>query len=396
VIVTAGETVIVAFAVTCPVSISPGQNIQAAVDAHPEGTTFRLKSGTYQNQTVIPKSGNSFIGEPGTIMDGGLVTSYAYRVPNSSGSAVPDNITIQRIKITRYSPKFHFGAILAGGDAENENSDNWVIADCEISHNITGAGIRLGNRTQVLRNHIHHNGQIGMVGVFGDDILIEGNEFAYNNTDGYSLGNEAGGFKVAQSSGLVVRGNWSHHNQGPGMWTDFDNVNALYEDNLVEDNATAGIFHETSQAAVIRNNVVRRNGFSFHSWLYGGGIQISTSKNVEIYGNTVEENARGIVGIMQTRASSPVYGRPSLENLYVHDNTVRMTVVATTPEGHGNVSGISTDQGDESYYSSRGNRFENNHYILGRAPKYFTWHNRELTEAEWQALGLDVTGTFTR
>jgi parallel beta-helix repeat protein len=379
------------------VAVFPGQSLQAAVDGNPAGTTFILKAGTHQNQTVVPKRGNSFIGEQGTVMDGGLVKNWAFRTPSgATGSAVPDSVTIRGIKITRYIPLRQYGAIMAGGDAANENANDWTVADCEISYNPVGAGIRVGNRMKILRNNIHHNGQIGMIGAFGADILIEGNEIAYNNTDGYTMGDEAGGFKITQSTGLIVRNNRSHHNQGPGMWTDYDNINVLYENNLVEDNASAGIFHEISQAAVIRNNTVRRNGLGNYSWLYGAGIQVSTSRNVEVYANTVEENARGIVGIMQNRGTSARYGLMETANLYVHDNRVTMSVVATDANGHGNVTGFSTDNGDNSYYTSKNNRFVNNNYILGTAPKYFTWQNQQLTEAQWQAYGQDVTGSITR
>ena len=59
------------------VTISPGQSIQAAVNSHPEGTTFLLKAGVFRNQTVVPKSGDVFIGEKGAVLDGGGRTAFA-------------------------------------------------------------------------------------------------------------------------------------------------------------------------------------------------------------------------------------------------------------------------------------------------------------------------------
>jgi hypothetical protein len=41
-----------------------------AVNAAPEGTTFMPKSGVHRLQTVTPKNGNTFLGEPGAILDG--------------------------------------------------------------------------------------------------------------------------------------------------------------------------------------------------------------------------------------------------------------------------------------------------------------------------------------
>src|ERR1051326_3461945 len=51
------------------VRISPGQSIQAAIDANPGGTTFTLLTGTHRLSTAIkPKSGDSFLGQDDTIL----------------------------------------------------------------------------------------------------------------------------------------------------------------------------------------------------------------------------------------------------------------------------------------------------------------------------------------
>jgi hypothetical protein len=57
-------------ALGAPMVIKPGASIQSAVNRNPEGTTFTLKAGIYRQQTVAPKNGNTFIGEPGAIMSG--------------------------------------------------------------------------------------------------------------------------------------------------------------------------------------------------------------------------------------------------------------------------------------------------------------------------------------
>jgi hypothetical protein len=55
------------------VFISPGQSIQAAVDANPPGTTFSIKAGIHRLQQVKPKDGDRFIGEPGAVLSGAKV-----------------------------------------------------------------------------------------------------------------------------------------------------------------------------------------------------------------------------------------------------------------------------------------------------------------------------------
>jgi hypothetical protein len=55
------------------VSLSPGQDIQAAIDTNPPGTTLCLAAGTYRLQQVVPKDDDRFIGQPGAIMSGAKV-----------------------------------------------------------------------------------------------------------------------------------------------------------------------------------------------------------------------------------------------------------------------------------------------------------------------------------
>jgi parallel beta-helix repeat protein len=61
-------------AMAATVTLSPGDNIQNAVNANPAGTTFILSAGAYRNQSVTSlQNGDSFIGQPGAIMDGATI-----------------------------------------------------------------------------------------------------------------------------------------------------------------------------------------------------------------------------------------------------------------------------------------------------------------------------------
>ena len=55
--------------------LAPGEDFQAAVDAHPAGTQFLILSGTHRFQSVEPKDGMSFVGQPGAVMTGARVLS---------------------------------------------------------------------------------------------------------------------------------------------------------------------------------------------------------------------------------------------------------------------------------------------------------------------------------
>src|SRR5258707_12181568 len=64
----------------CPdraIGVSPAQQIQRIVDAEREGAVFCLKAGVHRLQEVVPKNGQSFHGEDGTVLSGArLVDSF--------------------------------------------------------------------------------------------------------------------------------------------------------------------------------------------------------------------------------------------------------------------------------------------------------------------------------
>jgi hypothetical protein len=368
------------------VTISPGQSIQAKVNAYPAGTQFLIKAGTYYGQTVIPKSGNVFVGEAGAVLDGQNGKAYAF---DGTHKPYPANVRIKGLTIQHYSSPQLMGAIQAGKPidyvGQQDESIGWVIENCEIRYN-AASGVRIGHKTQVLNNNIHHNLQLGISGN-GDSVLIQNNELAYNNyTQKYKMDFAAGGAKLTKTRWLVVRGNHAHDNWGFGLWTDVKNIYVLYENNLTEDNASAGIMHEISYDAIIRNNTSRRNGFQ-RDWLVGAGILVSASANVQVYGNTVTGNKQGIVAIQQNRIVNGVDYTKNLKNLYVHDNQV--TIVK---DGR---SGIASGTGDVGVWTSRNNRFQHDTYYLANAgTNPFIWKDGPSTVSEWKSYGQDTSGTF--
>ncbi len=55
------------------VMLNPGDDIQAAIDAHGVATTFHLSAGVYRIQSVIPKDDDFFVGDDGAILNGANV-----------------------------------------------------------------------------------------------------------------------------------------------------------------------------------------------------------------------------------------------------------------------------------------------------------------------------------
>jgi parallel beta-helix repeat protein len=280
-----------------------------------------------------------------------------------------------------------------GGDGQSAaihggGSPGWSLIDCEVRLN-HGAGAKINNGI-VAGNYVHHNGKFGLAGS-GEGNRVIANEIAHNNTAGYDRG--AGGAKWVHNDGLVVRNNWSHHNDGPGLWTDISNTDTVYEGNLITENGKAGIMHEISYGATIRNNTIRRNGFALGSawWVAGAGVYVINSPEVEVYGNTIVGNRAGVMGRhgeSRTNTQLNTHGATALRDFHVHDNMISMPVGRT---------GIVSDSAD-TFVEDR-NRFVANTYSVHDVDgRYWEWHRasgdaRGRTWTEWTMLGNDRDGS---
>jgi hypothetical protein len=446
--------------------VKPEDDIEALVQKSSPGTTFRVQAGLYRLQSVSPKDGDSFIGEPGSVLSGAKLLSEFTRQgrfwvakvhaerseshgqcdEDAPGCVFPEdvfiddrplrhdpsaesltagkwhmdydgdrlyladdptghkveislsrhafyggakNVTIRGLIVEKYANLASRGAIHVGADPGHAG-EHWVIQDNEVRLN-HGAGIRFGHKTQVLHNRVHDNGQLGIAGS-GVNALLEGNEIAHNNYAGYRSGWEAGGTKFAFTEGLVVRNNYVHDNNGPGLWTDIDNVNTLYENNRTTRNKSAGIAHEISYDAVIRNNTVEDDGFNPHGnerpW-WGGGILVIASSKVEVYGNHVTNCMNGIVAVQAKRGPSKRLGTPYVvRDLYVHDNII------TQKDGFAAALTVNFSFGDAPF-TTWNNRFDHNTYRLSNPNgKYYEWGGVRRNKVEWRAAGQDRDGTW--
>lgn len=106
------------------VRITPGDNAQAIVDAHPEGTTFVFTSGVHPLVQVEPRDGDRFTGEPGAVLLGAV--SLAPQVAN----AYQDAQGLWRVPGVAYDPPaaddFDNFRMEDGRDAEAIQADVFV------------------------------------------------------------------------------------------------------------------------------------------------------------------------------------------------------------------------------------------------------------------------------
>lgn len=196
---------------------------------------------------------------------------------------------------------------------------------------------------------------------------------------------DEGGTKFLKANGMEVRGNYVHHNYGNGLWTDHENVNILYEDNIVEYNEGAGIFHEISWDAVIRNNTLKDNSAGDgRSLFYGAQIYLNNSKNTEIYGNYIEGPYHAI-GIFGSDRGTGLFGPFETKNVKVYNNEIHMW-------GQARTGAVGWDYVTDPL---SGNEFYDNDYYTPDDGTYWRWGSDTVDWSGWQAFGNDTDGSRT-
>jgi Right handed beta helix region len=442
------------------VTLNPGDNVQAIVNANPAGTTYTFSPGVYRGQLIRPKAGDVYIGQPGAILNGSKVLTgwtqsgaawfvggqtqegqvhptqseclpsrprcnrpeevfvdgtplihvaslaqvnagsfffdYAadriYIGQDPAGKFIETsvtevafwpqniNVTIRGLIIEKYANPAQVGAV--GGQFP---TTGWLIENNELRWN-HGVGVEVGGQTTLRNNLIRDNGQLGFGGGSGTGVRIEGNEVARNGWNGIDPGWEGGGSKIANATGAIIRNNYVHDNVGPGLWTDINNLDTVYEYNTVIDNGRDGIKHEISFAAIVRHNIAIGNGHFNDGFLFGSGILIQNSPNVEAHNNYVSVTRVGghAIGLIEQNRGAAFEAR----NANVHDNDIVYPITF-------GVTGAVTDTGNPEVFTSVWNiRFDRNRYHATTTTRQvFEWQGRK-TLAQAQAVGQEVGGTI--
>lgn len=366
------------------VTINPGDNIQSAITANSNGTTFWLKKGVHPiSASLVPKTGNSFVGELGAVLDGTGWSSAdnddaVFRAVNNGITGV----TIKNL-VLRYGPQYGVNAYLTAAD--------WVVDHNEIHH--FKNGVSVGIRGIVSNNVIHHN-----IGILDDpNPANRGGGYTFNSSIGMKFINNEVAYNGQEqkwiygtlnepSQDLTITDNYFHRNVKDGLWIDGDGARSIVERNLCEYNGRTGITIEIATTITVRNNTVRRS--------VEEGILISASRDSLIVGNTVEDNAGGIALFLDFARLSESYPFWTVD---LTGNTIRDNRVATST-GQKTALLTFTGTGDQTPYlnNTKNNNYQTNSYFApDTSSTWFTWNGNK-TFAQWQALPQDSSGSITQ
>jgi hypothetical protein len=235
--------------------------LDVAVASHPPGTTFWLTPGTHrlgptQYDQVAPKSGDTILGAPGAVLDGGRVNHYAFGGHASDVRIA--HLTVQHFG-TSVSDDFNEGVV------NHDAGHRWRIDHVTVRDN-AGAGVLLGSGDVLAHSCLSGNGQYGF-NVYEDagvsNIRLIDNEVVGNATADWEKRQPgcgcSGGGKLWATRNAVIRGNSVRDNRGVGIWADTDNTGFLIADNEFSGNADAGLEYEISYNARIVHNTFVRN-----------------------------------------------------------------------------------------------------------------------------------------
>ncbi|WP_350277187.1 right-handed parallel beta-helix repeat-containing protein [Kribbella sp. HUAS MG21] len=296
-----------------------------------------------------------------------------------------NNVTVRGLTIEHFATPPQGGAVVLGL--------GWKVFANDIRWNHAVGAMLVNADSAVLeKNHIHHNGQLGVGQYSTLRGTITANEISDNNTDGFWIADwESGGVKTTWSNGGQVSGNLIADNRGIGLWSDAYDDGRTFSNNQIVGNAADGIRYEIGRNGVIADNVISRNGFgtgrgSGTSLWDGGGININTSSNVQVRDNVVANNVNGISIQSRTRGSGP-WGTNLLRDIVVSGNQVTMRG-GTTATGMVQNSGAAIPTGEVT--------LNDNRYILDSlAAERFQKTGQWYTAKEWRTTGQDTTSLFT-
>ena len=208
-------------------------------------TTFCLRAGVHQlTSSIRPKTGNTFVGEYGAILDGtGWTTADDTQAAFRAHNEDIDYVTIRNLVIRNMPQR--------GIHAFYWMSDHWTIEYNEIASNKYGIVFaqRLHHQEQLHPPQRGHSRPAATCG--GGYVAVAITRPSTATRSPITARNR----RWCESANVTFRNNFVHHNAGDGIWYDSNNnAGALIEGNRVEDNGRTGIFFEISIGAIIRNN----------------------------------------------------------------------------------------------------------------------------------------------
>lgn len=430
------------------VVVAPGSSIQEAVDDHPEGAVIGVGAGVHRMQTVEPKAGNVFLGEPGAVMSGARVLTDWVAGPDGTWyvegqdqegmvhgecrdtaprCSFPEDLFVDDVRLSHVES---LEALVPGTWFFDYPADRIYVAEDPAGHDIETSvapfafeGSERGVTIRDITVERYANpAQHGAIQSEGPDWLIEGVHAEQNHAVGIIITGDrtvlrnstmmhngqmgAGG---SDAHDALVEGVEIGYNNEIGFDTDWEGGGFKFTlterlrvlDSYVHHNDGPGLwFDESAYDTHIEGNTAEANA--------GPGIYYEISYKALIINNTSVDNGFGQAqgwlwdgGIVVSASSDVEIAGNTVSNnhngitgvqQFRGEGTRGPFVVQnlyvhdnTIELGSGSV-GLVEDMNEPAVFQ-RNNRFENNTYILGSESTPFAWNGEWTGLDGWHAAG---------
>ncbi len=251
----------------CNMFVEPGESIQAAIDAAPEGAVICLPAGKWHENIVISRS----LVLRGEDADSVVLRSADPDTPRISVRAPDEDVevVIENIMIVGTEGDQDVGIWVQDGS-------HVVVANCVIAGN-RSAGIWLADAAEAMISGCTVRGQDWYGG-----IRLSGSSQA--TIEDSVITDNALGITLTGASRATVRDSVISYNRWVGLSIRAASSLSIIDCEVVGNGAFGGVFVRDSGNALVSDCTIAAN--------YGPGLQLADSAQATIVENTIWENGR--------------------------------------------------------------------------------------------------------
>ena len=264
------------------VQVYPGNNVAGIVSSAPAGTTFHLNGGVYRLQQIVPRNGDTFVGDSNTDLTGAVVlTNFGnvgglyvaaftgtpgqtngYCVSSAPACIYPEDLFLDNAPLQRVTSQ---AAVAPGSWFLNYSTGRIFMADSPAGHTVEISSARSafsGSAANVTVQNltVEKYAVPAQMGAIGDQ--YPGNGWQVLNATA-RLNHGAG---IAIGSGGLVRGSNASNNGNEGI-------------------------HAVGSNITIASNTISNNNYAgFDAGWEAGGLKSASVTNLMVKLNTVANN----------------------------------------------------------------------------------------------------------
>ncbi len=263
------------------VRLNPGDDVQAIVENSPNGTAFVFSPGVYRMNTIIPKDGQQFYGEPGAVISGArLLTDFQregnyWVATNQTQQTSTHGPCLSTAPRCDHAEDLYFDSVpLRHVNSLGEVGPGSWFFDYN-ANKIYFADDPTGRLVETSINNFAFDGNASNVVI--SNLTIEK----------YATPAQRGAINGDDSFGWVVQHNIIQLNHGRGLRTGH---NMYIFNNYIVDNGQMGVGGQGDNMVVEWNDIARNNYAGYDDEWEAGGTKFARTDNLLVRHNYVYEN----------------------------------------------------------------------------------------------------------